>query len=84
VPKWNRTADVPTLSAVLAAAAGHQQRGAPAPHVDWRQTSPFLVIEIFGDDEEMVLVRSVKLLHQAPSIGKYWVIDIRNDPARPR
>ena len=56
----------------------------PGPNVDWRQISPLLVIEILGgDDEDKDLVRNVKLYHQVPSIGEYWVIDICEDPARP-
>lgn len=56
------------------------------PRVDWREVSPVLVVEILGggDSADKDAVRNVALYLRVPSIREYWLIDIRDDPARPR
>lgn len=52
--------------------------------IDWRDVSPFLVVEILGGgDDAKDLVRNVDLYFRVPSIEEYWIWDIRHDPARP-
>jgi Uma2 family endonuclease len=54
------------------------------PKLDWRSISPILVVEVLGgEDDDKDLVRNVGLYLRVPSIEEYWVIDLRDDEARP-
>ena len=53
------------------------------PFVQWEDVSPLLVVEVMSGDLEKDLQRNVDLYLQVPSIEEYWVIDIRDDAARP-
>jgi Uma2 family endonuclease len=56
------------------------------PQVNWQDVSPILVVEVMGADDsaEKDQVRNVDLYLRVPSIREYWLVDIRDDPARPR
>jgi Uma2 family endonuclease len=55
------------------------------PHVNWRDVSPLLVVEVMGDDSEpRDLIGNVDLYWRVPSVREYWVVDFREDAARPR
>ncbi len=78
---------------------GHTEPTAPEPDVAgyqdipmdravvdlrWEEISPFLTVEVLtSDDAAKDLVRNVALYRQVPSIKEYWIIDAREDPARP-
>jgi Uma2 family endonuclease len=51
---------------------------------NWRDLSPFLVVEIISEDTAAKdLVRNVGLYLEVPSIKEYWVIDPRPNPDEP-
>jgi Uma2 family endonuclease len=53
-------------------------------NVAWEEVSPILVVEIISpSDPDKDLVRNVDLYRQVPSIQEYWVLDNRQDAARP-
>jgi Uma2 family endonuclease len=50
----------------------------------WEEVSPVLVVEVLtSDDPHKDTVRNVALYRQVPSIKEYWIIDAREDAARP-
>ena len=54
------------------------------PDVAWDDVSPILVVEIISpSDPDKDLIRNVDLYRQVPSIQEYWVLDNRQDAARP-
>lgn len=54
------------------------------PDVAWEDVSPILVVEIISEsDPDKDLVRNVDLYLQVPSIQEYWVLDNRQEAARP-
>lgn len=53
-------------------------------HVNWRDVSPILVVEILSpEDPDKDLVRNVDLYWRVPGIEEYWVFDNREDSDRP-
>jgi Uma2 family endonuclease len=52
-----------------------------APHIDWQDASPIVVVEIATDDEaaEKDLDRNVELYLRVPSIQEYWAFDLREE-----
>ncbi|MBY0232994.1 MAG: Uma2 family endonuclease [Gemmataceae bacterium] len=56
----------------------------PLVRRDWRQASPFLVIEVLSEDTaEKDLERNRRLYLRVPSIIEYWLLDPRESPDRP-
>ena len=54
------------------------------PNVAWEDVSPILVVEIISEsDPDKDLIRNVDLYLQVPSIQEYWVLDNRQEAARP-
>lgn len=54
------------------------------PNVAWEDVSPILVVEIISaSDPDKDLIRNVDLYRQVPSIQEYWLLDNRQDAARP-
>ncbi len=54
------------------------------PNVAWDEVSPILVVEIISEsDPDKDLVRNVELYLQVPSIQEYWILDNRQEAARP-
>jgi Uma2 family endonuclease len=50
----------------------------------WEEVSPVLAVEVLtSDDPHKDTVRNVALYRQVPSIKEYWIIDAREDAARP-
>jgi Uma2 family endonuclease len=49
----------------------------------WSEVSPVLVCEVLTGDPAKDLERNVELYFEVPSIREYWVLDGRDDPAKP-
>jgi Uma2 family endonuclease len=59
-------------------------RDIPIAHMDWRNVSPLLVVEVVGEnDPEKDFDRNVELYLQVPSIREYWILDGRANPEQP-
>lgn len=59
-------------------------RDVPLRELRWQDVSPVLVGEVVSsDDPDKDLVRNVKLYLRVASIKEYWIVDAREDPARP-
>jgi Uma2 family endonuclease len=55
-----------------------------ARDVDWESLHALLVVEVLtSNDPAKDMVRNVALYRQVPSIKEYWIIDARDDLARP-
>jgi Uma2 family endonuclease len=56
----------------------------PLPERNWRQASPFLVVEVLSPDTaEKDLERNVPLYLAVPTIREYWIVDTREGFDRP-
>jgi Uma2 family endonuclease len=56
----------------------------PFREIRWQDASPVLVVEVLSlDDPDKDLVRNVALYLEVPSIREYWILDTRQNPARP-
>jgi Uma2 family endonuclease len=56
----------------------------PMESVRWQDVSPILVAEVLSpEDPDKDAVRNAALYFQVPSIKEYWLLDNRDDAARP-